>query len=256
MLRTDRRTSDGAWARHWGCGVRRLMRVCGFVVLPLMAGIPATGWSQTPQKARPVGAEPTPEFAASAVLSAFRQYEVVAMPEAHGMKDLDDFILALIRHPAFAARVNDIVVECDNSLYQPELDRYIAREDVPFVTVRRTWRNTSQPMCGLSGFFEQLFPLIRALNQKLPPGRRLRVLAGNPLIDWERAKSAQEAFMDRDETIASVIEREVLAKHRKALMLFGAFHIMHGMGAAALNEKGAVRAIGPRGWVATQCCSN
>ncbi len=40
--------------------------------------------------------------------------------------------------------------------------------------------------------------------------------------------------MDRDESIASVIEREVLAKHRKALMLFGAFHIMHGMGAAAL----------------------
>jgi hypothetical protein len=100
---------------------------------------------------------------------------------------------------------------------------------VPFVTVRKTWRNTSQPMCGLSGFFEQLVPLIRALNQKLPPERRLRVLAGDPPIDWERAKSAQETFMDRDESIASVIEREVLAKHRKALMLFGAFHIMHSM---------------------------
>jgi hypothetical protein len=166
------------------------MRVCGLVLLPFMAAIPATSWSQTPQEPRPVGAEPTPEPAASASLPAFNQYEVVAMPEAHGMKDRDDFILALIRHPALAARVNDIVVECGNSLYQPELDRYIAGEDVPFVTVRKTWRNTSQPMCDLSGFFEQLFPLIRALNQKLPPERRLRVLAGDPPIDWERAKSA------------------------------------------------------------------
>ena len=83
------------------------------------------------------------------------------------MKDVDDFILSLIRDPAFPAKVSDIEVECGNSLYQPVLDRYIAGEDVPFTEVRKVWRNTTQPMCGYSGFFEQLFPLVRANSQ--PP---------------------------------------------------------------------------------------
>ncbi|OLD47997.1 MAG: hypothetical protein AUI63_03525 [Gemmatimonadetes bacterium 13_1_40CM_2_60_3] len=39
-------------------------------------------------------------------------------------------------------------------------------------------------------------------------------------------------FMDRDASIASVMEREVLAKHRKALMIFGVLHLMHGGGSA------------------------
>ena len=40
------------------------------------------------------------------------------MSEAHGMKDEDDFILALVRDPAFPEKVNDIAVECGNSLYR------------------------------------------------------------------------------------------------------------------------------------------
>jgi hypothetical protein len=38
------------------------------------------------------------------VLSTFDSYEVVAIPEGHGMKDIDDFILALIRDPRFPTR--------------------------------------------------------------------------------------------------------------------------------------------------------
>ena len=87
---------------------------------------------------------------------------------------MDDFILSLIRNPKFSEKVNDIAVECGNSLYQPILDRYIAGADVPFTEVQKVWRNTTQPMCGMSGFFEQFFPLVRAINQKLPPGKRLR----------------------------------------------------------------------------------
>jgi hypothetical protein len=139
--------------------------------------------------------------------------------------------LALIRNPAFPERVNDIAVECGNSLYQPILDRYIAGEDVPFAQVQKVWRNTTQPMCGISGFFEQFFPLVRGINQTLPAARRLRVLAADPPIDWDQVKGIQDylKFTNRDASIASVIEKEVLAKHRKALMLFGIVHLMHGV---------------------------
>jgi len=48
----------------------------------------------------------------------FRPIRSRAVPEAYGMKDVDDFIFLLIRTPAFSEKVNDIAVECGNSLYQ------------------------------------------------------------------------------------------------------------------------------------------
>jgi hypothetical protein len=185
--------------------------------------------AQSGEQTKASGAEPLPEPAIQGILAAFDRYEVVAMPEAHDQKDLNDFILSLIRTPGFAEKVNDIEVECGNSLYQATLDRYIAGQDVPFTEARKVWRNTTQPMCGMSGFFEQFFPLVRVINQKLPPAKRLRVLAGDPPIDWQQVKSAENVrkFGSRTPTIASVMEKEVLARHHRALMLFGTFHLFH-----------------------------
>ena len=175
----------------------------------------------------------TPEPAIPAILKDFETFEVVAMPAAHGQKDIDDFILSLIRDPRFPTTVNDIVVECGNVRYQPILDRYIAGEDVPFTEVQHVWRDTTvQQMCGASGFYEQLYPLVRSLNQRLPAASRLRIVAADPPIDWSKIHSYEDLtpFFDRDGSIASVMEREVLSKHRKALMLFGIFHLLHGGG--------------------------
>lgn len=190
-----------------------------------------------PHAAKSTSSHAVPEPAIPAVLSAFDRYEVVAMPVGHGMKDIDDFILALIRDPRFPDKVNDIAVECGNSLYQPALDRYIAGMDVPFTEVRKVWRNTTQMMCSYSAFFEQFFPLVRAINQRLPPNKRLRVLAGDPPIDWDQVKTRDDVwrYFKRDETIATVMEKEVLARHRKALMLFGTFHLMHGQKISAVS---------------------
>lgn len=214
-----------------------LGRACCAGLLFFMPVIPTIGRAQVQQQTKPTAAESSPEPAAPAILAAFDKYEVVGMSEAHGMKDVDDFILSLIRNRAFPEKVNDIAVECGNSLYQPILDRYIAGEDVPFAEVRKVWRNTTQSMCGTSGFFEQFFPLVRAINQKLPAANRLRVLAGDPPIDWENVKRSEDItkFLDRDGSIAAVMEEEVLSKHRKALMLFGIFHLMHGAGIGAGN---------------------
>jgi hypothetical protein len=132
-----------------------------------------------------------------------------------------------VRDRAFPNAANDIVVECGNSLYQPILDRYIAGEDVPLSEFQRVWRNTSVSMCSVSGFYEILFPLVRRINQTLPPAKRIRVLAGDPPLDWSKIKNQSEVMLDRDDNVASVMEKEVLSKHRKALMLFGTMHLYH-----------------------------
>jgi hypothetical protein len=190
------------------------------------------------QAPNPKGADPKPANAEIALLDAFDKYEVVGIGAAHGNKDLDDFILHLVRNPAFPNKVNVIAVECGNSLYQSTLDRYIAGADVPLSEVRQVWRNTTQPMCGVSAFYEQLFPLVRRINQTLPPGKKLRMLAADPPIDWNKVKTAQDfargKFLDRDPGIASVMKEEVLSRHLKALMLFGTAHLFHG-GATAVG---------------------
>jgi len=189
---------------------------------------------------KPEGRDPEPGEPQAAILAAFDHYDLVGgMSASHGNKDTDDFLLALIRNPALPAKVNDIAVECGNARYQPILDRYIAGEDVPLADVRRVWRDTSQPNCGFSAFYEQLFPLVRRINATLPRDRRLRVLACDPPIDWSTVHRREDLapFEGRDRSIAEVIEREVLAKGRKALLLFGVNHVRHGVNAAARYES-------------------
>jgi hypothetical protein len=213
----------------------RLMLCCGIIAVLLVLTL--TGAYAQTQQRETKGADPLAQPAVSAILAAFDKYEVVAMPQGHGMQDLNDFVFSLIRNPAFSEKVNDIVFESGNSLYQPILDRYIAGEDVPFTEVQKVWRKMGQPAAGASAFVEQFYPLVRALNQKLPPQRRLRVLAGDPPIDWDQIKSFDDVIrhVHRDEGIASVMEKEVLSKHRKALMLFGTFHLFHGVGGSAVS---------------------
>lgn len=204
--------------------------VCG-VLLALSTLLAAQAGSQSRQAANSPHVL-TFEPAIPAILRIFDTFQVVGMPAAHAEKDIDDLVLSLIRDPRFPGTVNDIVVECGNVRYQPVLDRYIAGESVAFSEVQHTWRDTTQPMCGESGFYEQLYPLVRVINQGLPLAKRLRVVAADPPIDWSKVKTLQDVtpFMDRDGSIASVMEREVLSRHRKALMLFGVFHLLHGSG--------------------------
>ncbi|MBZ5537680.1 MAG: hypothetical protein LAO31_17120 [Acidobacteriia bacterium] len=235
--------------------MKRLLNRAPLIVFLLTMLFSAAGSAQEPGKIplplqgptdmpapNPKGSNPKPGDAERTLLAAFDNYEVVGMSAAHGNKDLDDFILHLIRNPAFPSKVNVVAVECGNSLYQPALDRYIAGADVPSSEIRQVWRNTTQPMCGLSGFYEAFFPLVRRINQTLPSEKKLRVLACDPPIDWSKIKSPGDygrgQYLMRDVSIASVMEKEVLSKRRKALMLFGTAHLFHvGNTAVGLYEK-------------------
>src|SRR5438132_4083087 len=86
------------------------------VLFAMMLAIPATNRAQMQQDARLTASEPIPEPAIATILAAFDKYEVVALPQGHGMQDLNDLIFSLIRNPAFSQKVNDIEVEFGNTL--------------------------------------------------------------------------------------------------------------------------------------------
>jgi hypothetical protein len=76
--------------------------------------------------------------------------------------------------------------------------------------------------------FPEFFRAVRALNQALPADRRLRVLMGDPPIEWATVKTFDDYrpwLRQRDSYPAGIIQREVLARGRRALVIYGEGHL-------------------------------
>src|SRR5215475_4727989 len=165
----------------------------------------------------------------SGILDAFRTHAVVALGEGdHGNEQIRVFFRALINDPRFPSTVNDILVEGGNAAYQGVVDRYVNGENVSEAEVRAAWENSTQTQIVLLAEHWAEGPAaIRALNARLPKERRVRLLLGDPPIDWNLTHTHDD-FMKvlarRDSFPAELIRREVVAKHRHALVVFGGMH--------------------------------
>jgi hypothetical protein len=168
---------------------------------------------------------------ADAVLAAFRRHRIVAIGEIHGQQEHHDALQTLLLDPRLPAVVNDIVVEFGNALYQPTMDRFVAGPAVEDRDLRLVWRNTTQSPVATwdAPMYEQFFRTVRAVNWPLAEGKKIRVLLGDPPIDWARVTTRDDvlAFSDRDGHMASVLKREVVDKGRRALVCYGSTHVMH-----------------------------
>ena len=171
-----------------------------------------------------------PVDAKTAIFEAFRDHQVVAIGDAHGNRQGDAFRLDLIRDPRFSGVVNDILVESGNSRHQDVLDRYIRGEEVPREALQRIGLDTTQQHVA-SLEVPELFAVVRGINASLPQDRRIRVLLGEPPIDWERIRTAEDMkawdaspAANRDQFGVDLIRKEVLARNRRVLALYGAGH--------------------------------
>ena len=171
--------------------------------------------------------EATPQEPVAAVLNAFRTHRLVALDEGdHNNLQSYAFRMALIHHPEFAGLVNDIVVEAGNSLYQNLMDRFVAGEDVPYDALRRVWQDTTQPHdIWDKPIYEEFYRAVRALNSGLPKERRLRVLLGDPPVDWAAVQTGSDFPGRPDSFPTDLIRHEVLAKQRRALIIYGGMHL-------------------------------
>ena len=77
-------------------------------------------------------------------------------------------------------------------------------------------QNTTQPHAGPDRLiYEEFFRAVRAVNASLSTNRKLRVILGDPPIDWDSPTARQDRpkWMEmRDSYPAELIRREVLAK--------------------------------------------
>jgi hypothetical protein len=169
---------------------------------------------------------------ADVVLEAFTRYRLVGIGEPHGLQDHHDALQLLLTDPWLPGVVDDIVVEFGNARYQDTMDRFTAGQPVADADLRAVWRDTTQSprQTWDAPVYEQLYRTVRAVNWARPGGRRIRVLLGDPPIDWATVtdRSGISGFLaQRDAHAASVAEEQVLAKGRRALVCFGAAHLVH-----------------------------
>ena len=160
-----------------------------------------------------------------AIVDAFRLHDVVALGDAHGNEQAQAFLKTLVRDARFAATVNDIVIEFGSARYQSLVDRYVNGANVPRDSLRQIWRNTTIP--NEIPVDEEFFQTVRAVNETLPRERRIRVLLGDPPIDWTEVRSGADHYRwlaMRDSYPAALIQLEVLAKRRRALVVYGQLH--------------------------------
>ena len=138
---------------------------------------------------------------------------------------MQTFIRQLIADPRFADLVDDIVLEVGNARYQPLVDDYVNGKAIDESALAEAWLNTTGAN-QISADVEW-FRLVRQINRSRPAERRMRILLGDPPIDWTKVQTREDHFKwlaQRDSFPAALVQTEVLAKERRALMAYGHLH--------------------------------
>ena len=165
-----------------------------------------------------------------AILGAFKTHQVVTLPGGHAGIELHELLLKLMRDPRFPAAVNDIVVEFGSARYQDLVDRFVRGDEIDDRALRQVWFNTTNPgTTDDNPLPEAFFRAVRAVNASLPADRRLRVLLGDPPIDWDNVHTKADHrkwVVQRDSYPADLIRREVVVRGRRALVVYGNLHFL------------------------------
>jgi hypothetical protein len=153
----------------------------------------------------------------------------------HELAQEGEFYSAIVRDPRFAREVGNVVVEFGGSAHQDIIDRYLNGERVPYPELRLVWSDVvgAGPPPAVTGqMYPDFFATVRAVNATLPPERRIHVWLGEPKIDWTKIHTMQELgarLGQRDSSPYEILEREIFAKHKKALVLYGGVHFYNGI---------------------------
>jgi hypothetical protein len=183
----------------------------------------------------PAMAAPPPivRNATDGIFETFRTHPLVGLAEAHGLAQAMDFYAALLRDPRFAREVGNVVLETGDAAQQDIANRYVNGKNVPYPLLRKVWADTVgwNPAVTFTGAMN-VYATIRDVNMTLAPKDRIKVWLGDPPIDWSKVKDKKDLApleAQRDSYPAGLIAREILAKGKKALVIYGADHLRLGI---------------------------
>ena len=174
----------------------------------------------------------TPGYAAVAdsVAAQFDTHQFVFMGSTHGWRKQHDFQLCLLSRPAFQRRATDVMVEWANPVYQNLVDRYLLRlEPIPIDSLAPVWINTDAPdLWGRLTLMPAFYEAVRAINERLEPAHRIRVIGGNEPIDWSKVQTQDDVarYAYKSNWAAHVImEHYTPEPSRRLFVIYGEGHV-------------------------------
>jgi hypothetical protein len=158
------------------------------------------------------------------ILGIAHRYPIVALGEAHGCVTEHEFICDLLRHPQLPEAFDHIVIEFANALHQAVLDRYIGGEEVDMQELTPLLRDTTAALASpeRDPLYVRLLDTVREVNRE--SGSRLRVLAGDPPIDWNRVNRPSDFRTFVEARAQHYADRAV----GRCLLVIGGMHLMRG----------------------------
>jgi hypothetical protein len=186
---------------------------------------------------------PLPPYrdAVTAVVSILDSVPIVAIMDEHLLSQEGDFYQRLIRDPRFARKANDIIVEFGNELYQSVADRYVKGDKVPPDSLRMIWEdNTQGPLLTFSSpMYANILHAAREVNAKLPRQRQLRVLLGDPAVEWKTVTREElwEIHKRRGDVMRDLARDSVVGKQRRGIIIGGGAHLRRGRVDAQGRDK-------------------
>jgi len=160
-----------------------------------------------------------------------QHYPIVCLGEGgHQAEEPHQFLRRVLSDKAILRMVDVVIVEFAASMQQPVLDAYIRGEEVPFSELSKVWRDTGQSPRSPwdSPLYYELLRLVREENLTLAPEQRVRVLAGDPPIDWDQISTkiaCDQAVVPRNPFVASLAMRQAFDLGKKVLIIFGGAHL-------------------------------
>lgn len=171
---------------------------------------------------------PAPRDAIADLAKIYDTHSLIFMGEWHRNAQQHEFLRALVRDPRFLCRTDDIVIESGNARLQPIADRWSAGEPVSEAELVSMYRETIVMFAWNAPMYRAFYETVRDVNMKRLCPHPVRLVLGDPAFDWAKIDNVEQlkAVADRDQFFADVVDREVLAKKHRALLISGALHAL------------------------------
>ena len=184
------------------------------------------------------------------IATVLRAHRVVLIGEIHRWPAEHRLLRELLERAAIEGGATDVVVEFGNARHQALVDRYVAGADVSIDIVARAWQDTTQGAVWDTSDYAAFYAAVRAHNARHPT-HRLRLVLGDPPFRPEATPPEEIDYwvLQRDIHFAHVVQREVVARDRRALVVAGVGHVLRRAdGAPTLTNllEGAACATDPR----------
>jgi hypothetical protein len=165
------------------------------------------------------------------IVQALGKHSIICIGEGdHAVVDSHEIIRQIISDKNIQNILDVIIVEFATKRYQAVLDDFIQGKEVDFRELAKVWRDTStSPITPWdSPIYYELLKKVRENNRSLSPDKKIRILAGDPLIKWEEIQNRDDFRkfrMPRNQYVSELAIEQTFQLNKKVMIIYGGIHL-------------------------------